>query len=618
MGQIFGAIALTPGLEPGKELKKMEDYLSFWQADAQSRYADEHAAIGNRLLFNTPESHLEQLPLICPQQRYVLSCVARLDNREELAPLLGYAPDTIDQIPDGRFILDAFIKWQESCVQHLIGDFAIAVWDKAEQKLFLARDPIGVKPLFYTQTEHYFLFASDMNAFKAHIQPVADLNEDYLAHALANQPNPIPATCYTNVSRLIPAQYYVLENGRLSATTYWELKIRTYPELKTETDYYNRFRELLHEAVRCRLRTTGNIGCELSGGLDSSAITVLAARLLGEDVSRLHTLSYVMPEEAKAYDDNWVDEEPEQEATIAAANIPRRNVHKLTHAWFDNPFDELDYATEVSGGISDTDSYWTEALRRKAHGQQVRVILSGFPGDELVSASGGAWFFDLVARKEYRQVWSLIRKKPMERLKGLASFFFKKYIHYSEPKDRVIQQQKTDFLSPVYKRKYFHTTWLQTFQPDQRIFRKERITRPHTCLRMESEGLYALRNQIETRYPLADVRLIEFVYNIPPIFYKDATQSRHFFRKATEGILPDKVRLRQNKKGAPLIFGRLKHYKHQKVLLAHYQPAGPYPDMIHMEKLLKTVQDNLNSKKGDAPRAIRFVFWLMRLSEHNI
>src|SRR5690606_7175657 len=157
--------------------------------------------------------------------------------------------------------------------------------------------------------------------------------------------------------------------------------------LKTEEEYYTRFRELLHESVRCRLRTRGNIGCELSGGLDSSAITMISARFLKDELERLHTFSYVMPDEAKDFDDEWVDEEPEQEAVIDAGNILRANVHKIRSAYFDDPIEEIDYSTEVNAGISDTDSYWTEALRRCGKDHGVTVMFSGFPGDELVSAS---------------------------------------------------------------------------------------------------------------------------------------------------------------------------------------------------------------------------------------
>jgi|GEM_PF-3215565 len=613
MGQIFGAIARQAAANPARALEIMNSDLGFWQPDSQGRYTDAAAAIGSRLLYNTPEAHLEQLPLVCPQERYVLSCVARLDNREALAALLGYAPEMTGTIPDARFILDAYIKWQEACVQHLIGDFAIAVWDKAGQKLFLARDHIGVKPLFYTQTEDFFLFASDINAFRTLCRlPEAHLNEAYLANLLTKEPNPVPETCYSNVSRLLPAHYYVLQHGAITTHAYWKLQPAVYPELKTEADYYQRFRELLLEAVRCRLRSTGNIGCELSGGLDSATITILAARLLGAERSRLHTLSYIMPEEAKAFDDSWVNEEPEQEATIEAAGIARANVHKLTRAWFDDPLEEMDYATEVSGGITDTDCYWTEALRREARRQQVRVILSGFPGDELVSASGGAWFFDILAKQQYRTVLSLIREKPVERLKGLARYLFLKYVYYTPSKALILQQDKTDFLSSAYKRKHAYARQRPVFQPDFDIFLSARIMRPHTCLRMESEGLYALRQQMETRYPLADIRLLQFALSIPSIFHKDAPQSRHVFRKAAEGILPDKVRLRQNKKGAPLVFHRFKFFNDMHIFIASYREPARLKEMIHTEKLLQTAQDNIRQNDGVAPSSLRTGFWLIR------
>ncbi len=616
MGQIFGAIARHTNTDTTEAVFAMERDLNFWHPDVQNRYIDVHAAIGNRLLYNSPEACYEQLPLMCPQQRYVLSCIARLDNRDELALQLGYLTGDISRIPDGRFILDSFIKWKDTFTQHLIGDFAIAIWDRKERRLLLARDHMGIKPLFYVQTEDFFLFASDINAFRSLCRH--QLNEDYLARMLARYVNNIPETCYQGVTRLMPAQSCVWQNDRLTAHVYWTLQPGTYPELKTEDDYYSHFRELLAEAVRCRLRTNGNIGCELSGGLDSSTITMLAARALQSEPDRLHTYSYVMPEAAKAFDDEWVDEEPEQEAVIGAANIPRQNVHKLTRAWFDNPVDEMDYATEVHGGISDTNCYWAEALRREAQKQNIRAMLSGFPGDELVSSSGGAWFFDLIARKAYAQVWSLVREQPVSRLKGIANYLVRKYIYHPAPADLVSQLRENNLLQPGYKRSRFLHAKILPFRPNHQQRLSERVTGPYTCLRMESEGLYALRNHMETRYPLADIRLLQFVLTIPAIFHKDAPQSRHVFRKATEGILPDKVRLRQNKKGSSLVFYRYKNHRALPILLSHYREPERLKHLIHTKKLHKIIY----GKPADIERylnagVIRNTLWIIRFSEQK-
>ena len=611
MGQIFGIISSVPGTQAGTGLKQIVQDLDFWQADAQNHYEDDFAAIGSRLFFNTPEARFEQLPLRCPENRYILSCVARLDNREALAPLLGYAADTLHGIPDGRFIMDAFLRWKEDFLRHLTGDFAIALWDRADRTLLLARDHIGVKPLYYMQADGCFIFGSDMHTFKAHGRLEENLSKLYLARSLAKVPNPVPDTCYSNVVRLLPAHYYILKEGKLTGKRYWSLEADTGHGLKTEEEYYARFRELLYESVRCRLRTIGNIGCELSGGLDSSAITMLSARLLQDEPERLHTFSYVMPDEARDFD-KWVDEEPEQEAVITAGNIRRKNVHKLRRAYFDDPVEEIDYSTEVNAGISDLDCYWTEALRRSGKDHGVSVMLSGFPGDELVSASGGAWYFDLIARKEYKTIISLIREKPAERIKGLADYFIRKYVYNPVPEATRIQRRKINFLSPGFKKEGVRFSHGHPFCFERNAFLKERINRPDTCLRMESEGRYALRNRMETRYPLADIRLLAFVLSIPSVFNKDAPQSRHLFRKATEGILPDKVRFRQNKKGAPLIFGRFKSFNDQKVLISHYKETFFLKEIFNAPKFLETVRANIENNKAEMSTAIRFGFWLSR------
>ena len=492
--------------------------------------------------------------MICPNNRYVCTAIGRLDNRTELATLLKLPPQYLASLADDALLFKAFLHWGKDCLQHMIGDFALAIWDKTEQELFIARDQMGAKPLFYYQTDTHFFFASNVNAIKA--VNTLTVNEKYLAFILGQKQLSAEVTCYTHLFRLLPAHYATVKNDVFKQVRYWELQAQPEPHLTTDEDYYNRFQELFEEAVRCRTRSLYGVGCQLSGGLDSSAITMLAARCVAKE--RLHTYSYVMPEHGKTVVKDWVNEEPEQEAVIEKAGILRQNVHKITQLHYKTIEEELERCLAVSGGIAETDCYWQDSIFKEAREQSVRMVLSGFPGDEMVSNGSRLWFYDLIYNRKWKGLFKLWRKKPLRMPYHVGKYFYYQFKGSIFPKFRKIEKERSILAptSPYQNSKGAFDAF--PFSPSFRQYLKKYVCRPHTALRMESEGLYALENGMETSYPLADIRLLAFVLGAPLHLFEVTTQPRPFFVNATKGILPEMVRLRVNKKGAPLVFHELK------------------------------------------------------------
>ncbi|MEP7356295.1 MAG: asparagine synthase-related protein, partial [Anaerolineales bacterium] len=232
--------------------------------------------LGQRLLWTTPESLHERLPLASADGQLAITADARIDNRDELFGLLGLADHSL---ADSALILAAYAKWGERCPEHLLGDFAFAIWDAGKQALFCARDHLGNRPLFYHQAPGFAAIASEIKALLVLPQVPRRLNERRIAEYLATLHDDTAITFYQDIHRLPPAHSLTLSRAGAKLERYWALDpARALPPASDEA-YADGFRELFTEAVRCRLRSAYPVGAMLSGGLDSSSIVCVARQL---------------------------------------------------------------------------------------------------------------------------------------------------------------------------------------------------------------------------------------------------------------------------------------------------------------------------------------------------
>lgn len=218
MSQFFGCIALHAQINVADVAAQMTTSLDFFQPDAVGVYQTEEVFICNKFLFNTPESvHTTR---ICQNERYVVAASCRLDNREEIAAKVQLENPL--EKSDHDYLLAAYTFYQEKCVEHLLGDFSFVVWDKEKKTLFMAKDHLGVKPLFYTHQNGSLFFSTDLNAFKNCI--FLEWSEFYLANLVSGQSVDVEHTCYKHVFRVKPAHYNIFQEAKLTENKYWELK----------------------------------------------------------------------------------------------------------------------------------------------------------------------------------------------------------------------------------------------------------------------------------------------------------------------------------------------------------------------------------------------------------
>ena len=279
-------------------------------------------ALGRRLMRVLPEDRYDSQPLLSANGRYVLVADLRLDNRDELARALRIPAERMTQMCDAAVLLAAIEQWEDGFIDRLVGDYAFALWDSVRRRLLLGRDPLGQRPLHYHKSDEFFAVASMPKGLHSLPDVPCVADERQIAEYLSTLPLTGTRTFYREVERVQPGHIVeITTSGRPVAQRYWRPRRRTI-QLRRADDYRDALRELLDQAVRCRLRGTDHVAAHLSGGLDSSAVAATAARLLAPCGGKVTAFTSVPREGYKgpAPRNRIIDEGPH--AALTAALYP--------------------------------------------------------------------------------------------------------------------------------------------------------------------------------------------------------------------------------------------------------------------------------------------------------
>ncbi|MEP0548317.1 MAG: lasso peptide isopeptide bond-forming cyclase [Rhodothermales bacterium] len=325
----------------------------------------------------TPESLHEVLPLTNEAGTLTITADARIDNRDELIAWLAL-PNRPEPIADSELILAAYEAWGERCLDRLVGDFAFAIWDARQRALFCARDYVGTRPLYYYyEPGQIFAFGSEVKAILTLDGVPEDINEVKVADYLSWSWDDVESTLYEGVLRLPHAHALRVDAHGIRKWKYYELRPVPSAGCHSDADYTERFRELFTEAVRCRLRSAFPVASQLSGGLDSSAVSCVARDiLLGAGRGELHTISLVFDE----------DQASDERSYISAVLEQGGFVPHFVPGDTGGPLSDLDeiYGTLDSELISGNPRLvWV--MLQEARRRGVRVLLDGLDGDNVIS-----------------------------------------------------------------------------------------------------------------------------------------------------------------------------------------------------------------------------------------
>ncbi|NJN31118.1 MAG: lasso peptide isopeptide bond-forming cyclase [Synechococcales cyanobacterium RM1_1_8] len=377
MSGIVGIYRLDGTAVAEADLDRMLQKLKHRGPDGLHSWQSGPVGLGHCMLHTTPESLFERLP--SQRDGCVITAHARIDNREELYQALSVAQlQPLEQLADSDLILLAYQQWGKDCVDHLLGDFAFAIWDGPRKALFCARDHMGIRPLYYYKENGIFVFASEIKAILALGEVPNQINEIRVGDCLISNFSDQEITSYQNILRLPPAHWLTCQVSHpVKIHRYWKLQVNHSVELNSTTDYPALLREHFTEAVNCRLRSALPIGSHLSGGLDSSSICCVARNLLAtEGRSPLHTFSNVC---------DSIPDSNERSFIETVLNHGEFQPHFVTEAELQGPLTKW---KELFAQIEEPligNAYLMWELSRAAQNAQVRVVLNGYDGDTVIS-----------------------------------------------------------------------------------------------------------------------------------------------------------------------------------------------------------------------------------------
>ena len=569
MSAIFGILNLDNQPLREVELRRMGERLAHRGPDSRGLWQDGSVGLGHLMLGTTPESLIEFLPSKRANAELVITADARLDNRNDLIADLVNECSSNEPITDSEIILRAYERWGEACPEHLLGDFAFAIWDARRQTLVCARDHFGIKPfLFHLTPSRIFAFASEIKALFCLPEVPCRLDEIKVAAHLAAVADDKTRTFFEDIKRLPPGHVLILSRDDFRIREYWTLDPNRELKLASDEQYAEAFRELFGEAVSCRLRSSTPIGSMLSGGLDSSSITCMARELLAkDDKTTLHTFSAVFNQVPEC------DESSFQRSVLSQNNVVPHQVIA----------DQISPLTDLDKVIWHQDEpcfagnlylHWSQYGPAKDLG--IRVMLDGFDGDTTVS-HGLGYLTELAQSGRWmalaREVKAYSEKLEQPWLGAYRAWVMKYGINPWISRSTVLRQGKR--VAQALNRKLANqpvsdggsTRWRVPFNEElaKRLNLPERFQSINKKPRTERENHYQLLTrailpdslevldraaaafQLEVRYPFFDKRLVEFCLALPPQQKMFRGWTRMVMRRAMKDVLPAEIQWRGGK-----------------------------------------------------------------------
>jgi asparagine synthase (glutamine-hydrolysing) len=586
-------------------LSAMTRYMDFRGPDGEKTWCERSTGFGHTLLRIGPEATCEEQPASL-DGKYWIVADARIDGRAELIEKLRFKGGAVSLADaDHQLILYAYQVWGPACVEHLLGDFAFAIWDAETRRLFCARDHFGLKPFFYARVRNSFLFSNTLDCLRMHPEVSDKLNDAAVGDFLLFDFNQdLGTTTFRDILRLPPAHVLECDAEKLSVRRYWTLPESEPAYFKRSQECLDQFRELLDAAVDDRMRS--NTACiALSGGLDSPTVAASARRILDRRAAPVDLWSYTL-----VYKTLVPHEEGRLSGLVAKALRIDAKQLIADHGKLFGDFDEPDYRTpeplHSPMGFSGVNPLPSIAVRG-------RMLMTGLGADPLLAS----------LRSQY--VRRMIKTKQFGRLaKDVAGYFSAEgrfsRLYLRGHSHRLFDpgaeiEQYPPWLNPEFeKRLNLRERWNQVC-PAPKAGHSVRPEAHSAMMLPQWAGSFEVgdpgttRFPVEWRQPFLDLRLVKFLLALPALPW---CVDKQILREAGRGVLPDAVRLRRK---SPL--------SADPIIEALRRPETAWVDHIDPEPRLDpyVVQNKVPRLCGTEDTVISWVhlrplslsFWLQRL-----
>jgi asparagine synthase (glutamine-hydrolysing) len=483
-------------------------------------------SLGRTQFFDTPESVQE--PPVIEHEGCVAVWDGRLDDRESLMT------DSAQCVTDGQLLIESYRRWGIDCIDRMIGEFAFIIWDASNDLLVVGCDPVGRLTVAYAWDGQTLLISSRALTLLQHPQVKADLNPLYLANTLCSLQVQLPgSTPFNGIKRLQPGYVLVLKAGQMTEQQVSPLIFpEKYDNARSADSYYDEFWYLLNKSVKDRLRTIHRPCTTLSGGLDSTTVTVSLLNHLPQ-IDAFSTVTDIYPE---------FDEREPIEKFLQM--YPQTIWHPVNsdHAWsLSENWDELPIPDDPL--ISCTlpmNLHLMEQIKQQGFG----LIFDGECGDEICAVD----LSDLVRAGSWQKLGQCLKKE--ERLRSVLwwELVLPSLSGYWQQKWFTLRPQNIlpEWIVPEYLQST-HTQMAinQNYQAMLMTGLQQNISWALTGgASAASSQVFALMHgayQLQATSPLQDRRLIEFAMNIPPNLQCDPIHGKIFLRQANLKYLPKQI-----------------------------------------------------------------------------
>ncbi len=516
--------------------------------DEEGYRVDEQAGLGVRRLSIIDLATGHQ-PVTNEDETLWLVFNGEIYNYREMRALLEKMGHVFISNSDTEVVIHAFEEYGDGCVEHLNGMFAFAVWDGPQHRLFIARDRLGIKPLYYWISDDQIVFGSELKAVMTHPDVPRSIDFTALDQFLTLEYIPAPRTIFRGIYKLPAGHCLIFHDGKLTVESYWDVQLRETP--KDERACTEMLTDLIRDAVRTRLVSDVPLGALLSGGIDSSTVVAFMS-----EASSVPIRTYSI-----GFEDQTYNELPYARSVAAhfrtdhCEEVLRPDIAPLTE-------DLVRHLDEPFGDFSIFPTY----LVCKLASQSVKVVLSGDGGDEVFC--GYETYVAQSIDRYYRLLPASVRQKGLPALTD--------WVPPQSAKKGLINKVKRFVEGGALPASLQHTRWMmfmkdadkaQLYQPDlqaslngctvtallesqfQRAFRLDPLAQQQyvdikTYLVdniLTKVDRMSMAASIEARVPLLDHRIVEFALSLPAHYKLHRGRTKQILQRAMRGKLPGEV-----------------------------------------------------------------------------
>ncbi|MGN6398631.1 MAG: asparagine synthase-related protein [Mucilaginibacter sp.] len=615
------------------DIRVMQEALNYNSSDAQAFWEANGIALGQKTIFNTPQSFSETLPLHDSVNNLTIVGDLRLDNRSELYSKIGVDPKEYDGRGDGSLVILAYRKWGSSLCEYLQGSFAFVLWDGVHKKLICCTDHLATCNLLYFYNGKKFIFASTPNPILALDDVPSVINENKLLTIVSPNAKHLfwEESWFKNILLIQAATVLTVNERGIKKNIYWTPDVGKESSFKSEADFRDAFKATLLKAVGNNINSKFPVTALLSGGLDSSAIVSVAAEILQSQNKELQVFSSVLPDGA---DPAFTDE---RYYINQLKSFPNVNINYITAPGKGFFSDLEDFQTTIYTPNLIASHYLGRAFARGARHYGSRVLLDGGGGELSVSYHGAGCYAEFFRKLQWPGLWHelMCRRKmngePIWRsaFNDVIKPIFPKAV-LKKIRTGYLDKEDTHFLQPGIADE-LKTTWeLRKRELTEmniwRVSSKHRVNQAN-MIRLTQAKAHGKADlgDVEVRHPLLDKDLLEFCLATPANFKVKNGYKRYMVRTGLNGLLPPEIQWRQSK-GAFSPDYRARYntqLPEVRSFLGDISASDPIRRIVDVDKLKLWISDENNSRISDSiarsiiPQSVYLIHFLRRFPEYQ-